>query len=145
MRFLTIKRRKSFVASLGAGHAYIQCDEANSELEICGYHCKKLGDLKNGGTLTCEIGEEKTRVFVIYDKASKDWCNDMYEIEAGSEDVHLSGVAKFGAGNPFRFDNNPSEEAKALRKKNGRKGSVVMIIAVVVGFLLGFFLIPALL
>ena len=139
MRNLTIKRTKSFVACLGKMKVYIE-DASSNELEINGVSCRKLGTLKNGEEKTFQIGNERAKVFVIADKLSKNYCNEFYELPEGEEDIYLTGKNKFNpaSGNPFRFDNNNSEEVIANRNKNSNRGGGVFIIAIVVGFIAGF-------
>ncbi len=139
MRRLTIKRTKSFVASLIKVQVFIE-DPLSNEIAINDVPCRKLGTLKNGEEATFDISENSARVFVICDKLSKNYCNDFYQLEAGTEDIFLSGKSKYNpaSGNAFRFDNNDNPEALANRKKGTRKGLIVLILAVVVGAVCGF-------
>ena len=106
MRQLTIKRKKRFVACLGTMQVYCSTDYFTSEITIQEIPCKKLGDLKNGATATFSIGEGETRIYVVADCISRDWCNDFYDLPVGHEDVYLSGknILNPARGNPFRFD-----------------------------------------
>ncbi|MBR3895137.1 MAG: hypothetical protein IKJ35_08340 [Clostridia bacterium] len=146
MRNLTLKRTKTFVACLGKMKVYIE-DSLSSDIEINGIHCRKLGELKNGEEKTFQIDEGAAKVFVIADKLSKNYCNEYYQIPEGTEDVVLSGKNRYNPanGNAFCFDNNDSEEIIANRKKNTKKGLIVLIIAAVFGVVLGFVLTSALL
>ena len=139
MRKLTIKRTKSFVGCIAKMKVYIE-DHVASELVICDVPCRKLGDLKNGEEATFEIGEEAAKVFVIADGVSKDYCNDLYELDDGQEDIYLTGKNHFNlaSGNAFLFDNNHSQAALANRKKGKKKGIVYLIIAIVIGAIVGF-------
>ncbi len=139
MRNLTITRTKSFVACLGKLKVYIE-DPDSGELTINGVSCRKLGNLKNGETATFPIGNQAAKVFVIADKVSRNYSNDYYPIPAGTEDITISGKNHFhpGAGNPFRFDGVTDPEVLANRKKGGRKGILVLVAAVIIGFLVGF-------
>ena len=138
MRNLTITRAKSFVACLGKMKVYIE-DPMNGDTVISGVNCRKLGDLKNGETVTFPIGEEAARVYVIADQMSKNYSNDYYPLEAGTEDVVLTGKNHFnpGAGNPFRFDGVTDETVLANRKKGGRMGIVILILAAIFGAIMG--------
>lgn len=138
MRNLTITRTKSFVACLGKMKVYIE-DPMGGDTVISGVNCRKLGDLKNGETVTFPIGEEAARVYVIADQMSKNYSNDYYPLEAGTEDVVLTGKNHFnpGAGNPFRFDGVTDEHILASRKKGSRKGNLIIIAAAIVGVLIG--------
>jgi hypothetical protein len=138
MRNLTITRTKSFVGCLGKMKVYIE-DPMGGDTVISGVNCRKLGDLKNGETVTFPIGGEAARVYVIADQMSKNYSNDYYPLEAGTEDVVLTGKNHFnpGAGNPFRFDGVTDETVLANRKKGGRKGIVVLILAAIFGAIMG--------
>lgn len=138
MRNLTITRTKSFVGCLGKMKVYIE-DPMNGDTVISGVNCRKLGDLKNGETITFPIGEEAARVYVIADQMSKNYSNDYYPLEAGTEDVVLTGKNHFnpGAGNPFRFDGVTDETVLANRKKGGRMGIVILILAAIFGAIMG--------
>lgn len=140
MRNLTIKRHKSFVASLVKMKLYIEDPESN-ELKINGVSCRKLGELKNDEEKTFSIPSTEVKVYAIADKASKDFCNDFYSIPAGNEDVCISGKNHYKpfSGNPFLFDGNTDPEALANRKTTKGKNRVVMIAAVIIGFVIGLF------
>ena len=141
MRNLTINRKKSFVACLMTLKIYIE-DHAAGEMTINSIPCRKIGEIKNGEEKTFQIAENPAKVFVIADKLSKDYCNDYYELAGGQEDIFLSGVNKFNPanGNAFRFDNNNSEVVSANRKKGTRKGLAVLIVALIIGAIVGFFI-----
>ena len=94
---------------------------------------------KNGEEKSFEIGEEATRVYVIADILSKSYCNEFYPIDAGTEDVYLSGKNTLPVrGNPFRFDNQTDPEAIENRRKGKGKAVTVIVIAAIVGFVIGF-------
>lgn len=107
MRNLTIKRDKSFVACLMADKVYME-DSASSEITINNVPCRLLGTLKNVEQKTFSIPQEETKIFVIADKLSKNFCNEVYTVPAGEENVFLSGRNHFNpaSGNAFRFDGN---------------------------------------
>ncbi len=139
MRKLTIKRTKSFVGSLGVMKVYIEAAEGG-ELTICDVSCKKLGELKNGEEVSFEIEENEAKLFVIADKLTADYCNDCYQLEAGSEDISLSGKNRFNpaSSNAFVFDGNNGTEAKKRRKINIGKGIAVTVCAIIIGGLIGY-------
>jgi hypothetical protein len=138
MRNLTIKRHKSFVGCLGKMKVYIE-DSLMGELEINGISCRKLGELKNGEEKTFLVGESAARVFVIADKLSKNYCNEFYPLPEGEEDVFLAGKNHFNpaAGNPFRFDGVTDETVLKNRKKGGKIGTVIFILAIAFGVAIG--------
>ena len=137
MRNLTIKRTKSFVGCLAKMKVYIE-DNSSSEI-INNTFCRKIGELKNGEEKTFEIDNESQKVYVIADKLSKNFCFEFYEIPKGEDDIYLTGKNKYNpiVGNPFRFDNNDNPEVIKNRKKNNKKGLVILLAAMVVGFLVG--------
>ena len=139
MRNLTIKREKSFVGSLAKMKVYIE-DPTSNEICINDISCRKIGDLKNGEEKTFQIDEQEVKIYVIADKLSKNYCNEFYQLSAGQEDVFLSGKNKFNLanGNAFRFDNNESEENIANRKRGTRKGLLILIVAAIVGAVVGY-------
>lgn len=138
MRNLTITRTKSFVGCLGKMKVYIE-DPMGGDTVISGVNCRKLGTLKNGETVTFPIGCEAARVYVIADQISRNYSNDCYPLEAGTEDVTLTGKNHFnpGAGNPFRFDGVTDRAVLASRKKGSLLGIAIIVIAAIVGFCIG--------
>lgn len=104
MRNLTIKREKSFVASLMSVSIYIE-DQENKEITINNIPCRSLGYLKNNSEETFSIPNEEVKIIAIIDTLSKEFCNDKITIPAGDDDVSISGKNKFSPfkGNPFIF------------------------------------------
>ena len=139
MRELTIVRQKSGVGCLSKMKVYIE-DPYNCELVIKGIPCRKLGDLANGESKTFEIEERSLRVFVIAGKSSMRYCNDLYVIPEGIDNITLTGKNKFSTstGHAFRFDNNFSEEAISNRMDAKRRGRSRLAICALVGFVIGF-------
>lgn len=139
MRNLIITREKSFVASLLAMKIYIE-DPVSGDTTINGTLCRKLGSIKNGEQKYFQIGDAAARIFVIQDKLSKGFCNEFFDVPAGCFDVALKGKNHYNplAGNPFRFEGTANEEVVKNRKKTGIRSLIVMIIALLVGFGLGF-------
>ncbi len=117
---------------------YIE-DAAANELVINGVPCRKLGELKNNQEKTFEIGTEGGKVFAIADRLSKDYCNEYYQLPEGQEDVFLSGENKFNpaSGNAFQFDYNEAADVLQNRKKNTKKGVLILIAAILVGGIVG--------
>ena len=139
MRNLTIKRTKSFVASLVKMKIYIE-DPISNEIVINNVRCRKIGDLKNGEEKTFQIDECSAKVFVIADKLSKNYCNEFYILPEGQEDIYLSGKYKINQanGNAFRFENNINEAVSDNRKRGTRKGLVVFLASFLAGLLIFF-------
>ena len=142
MRNLTIKREKSVVACITTMKIYIE-DPQSGQLMINNVLCRKLGELKNGEEKTFLIGNEKAKIFVIANKISKNYCNEFYQIDAGNYDVMLIGRNRFNLanGNAFRFYNNTRSDVIENRKKSSKKGIIMMVCALLVGVLLGLFVI----
>lgn len=141
MRNLTIRRTKSFVGCLATIKVYIEAPSA-PEITINGIPCRKLGELKNGEEKTFLIDYFAAKVFVIADKLSKNYCNEFYQLPDGTEDIFLSGKnhLSIGGGNPFRFDNNTTEEVLANRARNTRKGLIITVACAIVGAVVGYFI-----
>ncbi len=147
MRKLTIKREKSFIGSLGIMKVYIE-DQTSDELTMTvetengpvKVSCRKLGEIKNGEEVSFDIGEDAARIFVIADKLSKDYCNECYQLPMGSEDIYLTGRNRFNpaAGNAFRFDGNENAITLKSRKKGTKRGLVILILSMLIGFTLGY-------
>lgn len=138
MRKLTIERRKTFVACAMSVTVCIETPNAG-DIKINGVPCASIGTLKNGETKTFEISDNAVKVYVIVDDASKDYCNDFYQLPEGSEDITLTGKNKFNMlnGNAFRFDNNDNPEALANRKRGNKKGWLWLLLAIGVGIIVG--------
>lgn len=139
MRILTIHRRESFAGCAAAMKVYIEDPDAH-DLTINGVSCRKLGELKNDQQASFQISNSPARVFVVADKLSKDFCNDFYPVPCGTKDLSISGKNHYNpfAGNPFYFDNVTEPAVLNNRKKAKRKSILIMLIAALVGFAIGF-------
>ena len=139
MRNLTVKRNKSFVGCAMKIKIYIE-DAELGDTDINGVRCRKLGELKSGEEKVFDVSYASAKVFAIADSLSKNYCNDFYVIPEGTEDVFISGKNKYNptGGNPFLFDNNDNPEALANRKKGKKKGALITVAAILVGFIIGF-------
>lgn len=138
MRNLIITREKSFVGCMGVMKVYIE-DSLNPDITINNTPCRKLGTLKNGEQKSFPIEDTAARVFVIADKLSKNFCNEFFDVPAGTFDVAIKGKNHYNpfAGNPFRFEGVDNKEVLANRKKTKRKSYIIMAIALVVGVVIG--------
>lgn len=134
MRKLTIKRKKSFVASLAKLKVYIE--DPAGELDITGIKCRLLGTLANGEEKSFYIEENAAKVFVIADKMSRDYCYDCRNLPEGNEDIYLTGKNAFNpaTGNAFRFEGGTDEEVAKRHKESKKGGLIVLITAIVIGF-----------
>lgn len=143
MRIITIHREKRTVGCAVKLKVYIE--DLQGELKINGVSCRLLGTMKNGETVSFDIGYEAAKLYVIADKLSRNYCNDYYPIPEGEEDLTLNGKICFSllSGNAFRFD-GVADEAVAKNRKRGKTiGLFVLIAAVLLGFCLGFYGCPA--
>lgn len=133
MRKLTIKRKKSFVASLAKLKVYIE--DPAGELDITGIKCRLLGTLANGEEKSFYIEENAAKVFVIADKMSRDYCYDCRNLPEGNEDIYLTGKNAFNpvTGNAFRFEGGTDEEVAKRHKESKKGGLIVLITAIVIG------------
>ena len=139
MRQLTIQRTKCFTGCLGTAKVYLE-DSRQFETTIAGVPCRKIGVLKNGEIGKFEVPTEAVKVFVISDLMSKEFANDFYQLEAGEEPVYLTGAFRYAPqkGNAFRFDNNTNTEALENRQKGGKKFLWILVVAALVGAVIGF-------
>ncbi|MDE6302909.1 MAG: hypothetical protein K2M36_04925, partial [Clostridia bacterium] len=107
MRALTVSR-----FSIGTYDSYytlrIYIEDYNEKPDIVikGVPCRLLGKLRSGETRVFSIGEEKVKVFAIMGKMLRNYKYDYRIIEAGNEDVYLSGksCADRSVGGFFYFD-----------------------------------------
>ncbi len=138
MRKLTIKRKKSFVASLAKLKVYIE--DPAGELDITGIKCRLLGTLANGEEKSFYIEENAAKVFVIADKMSRDYCYDCRNLPDGNEDIYLTGKNAFNpaTGNAFRFEGGTDEEVAKRHKESKKGGLIVLITAIVIGLTAGW-------
>ncbi len=138
MRNVTILRTKSSVAGLATLKVYIE-DYENEELKINDIPCRKLGELKNGEERNFVVGDQAAKLYVIFDKLSKNYSNEFYQLPEGTGDIVLSGKCQYNpaTGNAFRFDNNSDEAVKKNRKKGLIRGIIILAVAVLVGVALG--------
>ncbi len=138
MRRLWIERRKATAACLMKMKVYIE-DRENPDTTIGDVPCRKLGELKNGQQRHFAIDEQPARVFVVADQISRNVYNEFIRIPGGREDVFLTGQNRLkpSAGNPFYFDGVEDLEVLENRKKVGRKGSRLLLAAVIVGLIAG--------
>ena len=138
MRKLTFYRMKTTVGAWSKLRVYVE-DPYESDLTISGVPCRFLGAVKNGGSAEFEIPESRCKIFTIVDRLSKEFCNDMYQLEAGSEPVTVSGSFTLQPvkGNVFRFNNNNSQEAQEHHDKIEKKRSNSLILWIIVLVSLG--------
>lgn len=134
MRNITITRRKTYVGCAMADKIYVR-DAVNPEITINGVPCRKVGAVKNGKSVTLQLGDEEQQIFLIADKLSKDYCNASITVPAGTEDVEYTGKHHFVFGsNPFRFD---GQELTAQQKKQNKKSVVITVCGIVLGVIIG--------
>ncbi|MGN0807676.1 MAG: hypothetical protein ACI4MN_04425 [Candidatus Coproplasma sp.] len=140
MKKITITRNKAYAACLAKANIYV-CDGGDVyDLEINGFRCKHYGKIKNGETRTIEVPDTATRVYITFDKLSAGYCNDVYILPEGIEEINLTGKCEFNpaTGNAFRFDNNDNPEALSNRSKGTNKGVIILVVCVCVGSVVGF-------
>lgn len=144
MRKLTIKRDKVYAGCLAKVQVYV-VDPEQGTLTINGERCRELGFLKNGKETTFYIEDHAVRIYAVFDKLSRNYSSEFWDIEAGTEEVRLSGKVYMDSfnGNAFRFNGIPTPEVMEYRKKTAKKSMTVrmvsIVVAVVVGVLIGTF------
>ncbi len=138
MRTVTITRQKSFVGC--AGNLKIYIDDPAGDLTINGTACRMLGLLGNGKTEVFYVDENAHRLFFIFDKISRNYCNEFTDIAAGPDNIELTGKNHYNpaAGNPFRLDGLASAEVVENRRRGTRKGVIIFIVAILIGLAIGF-------
>jgi len=101
MRKLTLKREKSFVASIMKAYIYLQSN--SGELDLGYARATQVGVLKNSEELTLEIPNEGVYLFVVFDKLLPKKYNTSFWVPEGKDDIALFTKAKFNPfkGNPF--------------------------------------------
>lgn len=141
MRKITLTRRKAFAACLAAFKIYVT-DESGDTV-IGKEKCRFITKIKNNETVSFDIDENATKIYVIADSLSKSYCMDCYPIASGANDLEISGICKFNPflGNPFIFDNVTDpivlENRKRIRTKGIIFGSLFLVACVVIGFICG--------
>ncbi len=137
MRNITLTREKTFVGCVSKLNVLI-ADPAG-DITVNDTVCRRVAKIKNGETITFEIGDEATRIYVIADKLSKNYCNDYYPVPEGSDDLVLTGRCRYNpmAGNPYRFEGVTDPEVLANRRKSNNKGAIVVAVCFVIGIAIG--------
>ncbi len=110
MRKLTVIRKKAFASMFDKTWFYIE-DEARGGESINCTRCRLLCELKNGKSYSCEIGESPLKLFAVSGdfkgiNSEHGYALDIYQLEAGSEDVTVTGKRKLNPANAncFEFD-----------------------------------------
>ncbi len=137
MRTLTISRTKT---SVNCFYKLRVCvEDPTGDIAVNGKFYRFIGDIKNGESRIFQIDEEARELFVYFTNNTRHYCNDTYQLPAGSEDVVLSGKPVYNPANAnaFRFDGEATAEVIQNRKRANKAGIVVAIIAVLVGILIG--------
>ena len=103
MRTLTLTRKKCFCMCFYAVKIYLSCPPEEATDDFNDIPCKKVGKLRNGRSVSYEIGEEETVIFVAYSDFSPSLYHAKYVVPAGTENVALMTKPKLDllAGNPF--------------------------------------------
>jgi hypothetical protein len=104
MRKLTMKRKKSIVASIMKVYLYVEV-KGEGEIELNHKPCKKLATIKNGKEAVVDIPEDAVSIFIVFDKHFPNRFKDEYQLEAGQDDVKLYTKPKLNPlkGNPFKI------------------------------------------
>lgn len=139
MRNLTIKRLSSLPGKMISYKVYVEDPTCKNALDISGHKCRYLGMIKDGETKTFEISNEKSRVYVLANKLTKNICNDFCVIPAGHGDIAVSGKTTFNIlnFNAFVFNGKPTKEMSTNRKNNKKVGAIILSTILFVGFILG--------
>ena len=110
MRKLTVIRKRAFASMFDKTWFYLQDDEHGNESIDC-TRCRLICELKNGKSQTVEIAEDKLTLFAVSGdfkgiNSEHGYALDIYQLEAGSEDVTVTGKRKLNPANAncFEFD-----------------------------------------
>ena len=79
MRNLVIKRDSSIVGFLNKYKVYI-VDPNSNDIKINKESCRKLGTIKNGQEAVFQIPDEEVKIYIIADKLTKSFCNELISI-----------------------------------------------------------------
>ncbi|MGM9642646.1 MAG: hypothetical protein ACI3XI_05490 [Eubacteriales bacterium] len=141
MRKVNLTRDKSFVGCIGTLRVLVE-DGAAGDININGTPCRLVAYVKNGETVSFEIGNEATKIYVIADKMSKNYCNDYYPVPEGDADLEIGGKCTYnpGLGNPFRFHGITDEEILKSRKRSNVKGVFILVLCIIIGVVIGLLL-----
>jgi hypothetical protein len=134
MRKLTIVRSKKFVGCASRTQIYME-DPLSGGVKIKGVSCKKVGDIKNGGSLAFDIPNDQVKIFALTGFFGKKCFNELYLVPEGEEDVTLRGMYTSDPlnGNPFVFLNNTSREAIQNRVENSKFARLYVIVGGILG------------
>ena len=139
MRKLTISRHSiGYDASFGTVKIYVEDNSVTPDIIIKGVPCRFLGKLTSNDIETFEIDERQQKVFAVISKTSRDYKYDYRVIEAGYEDVVLSGKSSADRllGCMFYFDGETPPEIYEDLKKWKNKMYAVMFGTVIVGIVI---------
>lgn len=103
MRQLTIKRKKSFIASLAKIFVYLETNEEIDSKIINGRLFKQVGSITNGNEISINISNVRTKLLIAYSKIMPEHFHVTYVIDEGDKNVILYTKPKFSPsqGNPF--------------------------------------------
>ena len=135
MRNVIIERRKKFTGSLAKFDVFVE-DREQFDRTIGDVPVRSVGVLKNGDSISFQIGYEETRVFVMPQNMTINV--EMMRIPMGESDVTLTGAATIvGSNGAFWFDNNDTDETQELRKsaKKGGKKTILWTILLTVALI----------
>lgn len=112
MRKITFARNMSSEECFKKVSIFVEDGLCGSEM-VGGVPCRRLGSLKNGEQLCCELGEDALRIFALTDGVEPELCTEGFRLDAGDRDLVLSGECceNLQKSGNFRFG-----EAKPMRK-----------------------------
>ncbi|MGM9642645.1 MAG: hypothetical protein ACI3XI_05485 [Eubacteriales bacterium] len=137
MRKVYLTRDKSFVGCASKLCVWVE-DKAAGKVNINETPCRLVGYIKNGETVSFEIGNEATEVYITAVKASRHFRNDCCIVPEGDTDLKISGKRVFDHenGNPFRFHRPGDKEKRKSRYSTRFKVIVAVAAPVVIGIVL---------
>ena len=141
MRKLTVTRNAmGTYGEFGTLSVYVEDrGSENPDIVIKGVPCRLLGQLQSGDTKEFEIDEQELKVFAIMGKTWRNYKYDYRIIEAGCEDVALSGISIEDKmiGRMFNFDGETPEESRKDLGKMKLIRIAIIFGAVLIGGIVG--------
>ncbi len=119
MRNLTIHTTSAISGSIPEINVFIT-DSESDEMVIGNIHCRKLGAIKNNDTVTFQITEDAAMIIVASEREGKNNSYEFHKLEAGSDDVALSGKAEITKSGQiiFNFGSKENQTAPQATKKH---------------------------
>ena len=135
MRKLTVNIRANPAARVGKVFLYIEDDGGNTR--ISGTLCKKLGEIKEGSSEIFKVDNGNLKLFVIPEQQSQNFEYNPFRLPVGEDDIYISGENKVDANGKSGFVMSIAKPESATAKVRKKSNPVVVIITVILAMLIG--------